>query len=198
MPDAAEPDASITDVQESGSVAPESDEDPDGGTPWWRRWLVAALVLGGLGAAVYVAGDIPKTNGHYGFWSVLPPLIAIVLAFWLQEVVSALFIGIAAGGIIAGQVNIIDAFLLPAIGTEDFALILLVYLWALGGLIGLWTRTGGAIRFAEWAGEKMVTGPKTAKFFTWLMGLLFHQGGTISTVLTGATARPIGDQHDVP
>ena len=197
MPDAAEPDASITDVQESGSVAPESDEDPDGGTPWWRRWLVAALVLGGLGAAVYVAGDIPKTNGHYGFWSVLPPLIAIVLAFWLQEVVSALFIGIAAGGIIAGQVNIIDAFLLPAIGTEDFALILLVYLWALGGLIGLWTRTGGAIRFAEWAGEKMVTGPRTAKFFTWLMGLLFHQGGTISTVLTGATARPIGDQHDV-
>jgi len=197
MPDAPEPDASMTDVQESGSVAPESDEDPDGGAPWWRRWLVAALVLGGLGLAVYFEGDIPKTDGHYGFWSVLPPLIAIVLAFWLQEVVSALFIGIAAGGIIAGQVNIIDAFLLPAIGTEDFALILLVYLWALGGLIGLWTRTGGALRFARWAGEKMVTGPKTAKFFTWMMGLVFHQGGTISTVLTGATARPIGDQHDV-
>ena len=197
MSDAAEPDASMTDVQETGSVAPGSADEPGDGTPWWRRWVVAALVLGGLGAAVYVAGDIPKTDGHYGFWSVLPPLIAIVLAFWLQEVVSALFIGIAAGGIIAGQVNIIDAFLLPAIGTEDFALILLVYLWALGGLIGLWTRTGGALRFAKWAGEKMVTGPKTAKFFTWIMGLVFHQGGTISTVLTGATARPIGDQHDV-
>ena len=197
MSDAAEPNASMTDVQETGSVVPESADEPGDGAPWWRRWLVAALVLGGLGAAVYVAGDIPKTDGHYGFWSVLPPLIAIVLAFWLQEVVSALFIGIAAGGIIAGQVNIIDAFLLPAIGTEDFALILLVYLWALGGLIGLWTRTGGALRFAEWAGEKMVTGPKTAKFFTWIMGLVFHQGGTISTVLTGATARPIGDQHDI-
>ena len=197
MSDAAEPDASMTDVQETGSVVPESADEPGDGAPWWRRWLVAALVLGGLGAAVYVAGDIPKTDGHYGFWSVLPPLIAIVLAFWLQEVVSALFIGIAAGGIIAGQVNIIDAFLLPAIGTEDFALILLVYLWALGGLIGLWTRTGGAMRFAKWAGEKMVTGPKTAKFFTWIMGLVFHQGGTISTVLTGATARPIGDQHDI-
>ena len=197
MSDAAEPDASMTDVQETGSVVPESADEPGDGAPWWQRWLVAALVLGGLGAAVYVAGDIPKTDGHYGFWSVLPPLIAIVLAFWLQEVVSALFIGIAAGGIIAGQVNIIDAFLLPAIGTEDFALILLVYLWALGGLIGLWTRTGGALRFAKWAGEKMVTGPKTAKFFTWIMGLVFHQGGTISTVLTGATARPIGDQHDV-
>jgi Na+/H+ antiporter NhaC len=30
-----------------------------------------------------------------------------------------------------------------------------------------------------------------------MMGILFHQGGTISTVLTGATARPIGDRHDV-
>ncbi|MFB6232045.1 MAG: Na+/H+ antiporter NhaC family protein [Salinibacter sp.] len=199
MSDTADPDTPITDVQETGSAAPDpptSDDASEGG-PWWRRWVVAALVLGGLGAAVYVAGDIPKTDGHYGFWSVLPPLIAIVLAFWLQEVVSALFIGIAAGGIIAGKVNIIDAFLLPAIGTEDFALILLVYLWALGGLIGLWTRTGGALRFAKWAGQKMVTGPKTAKFFTWIMGLVFHQGGTISTILTGATARPIGDQHDV-
>jgi Na+/H+ antiporter NhaC len=156
-----------------------------------------ALILAALAAAVFFAGDIPKSDGHYGFWSILPPLIAIVLAFWLREVVSALFIGIAAGGIISGQVNIIDAFLLPAIGTEDFALILLVYLWALGGLIGLWTRTGGALRFAKWAGKKMVRGPRSAKFFAWIMGLVFHQGGTISTVLTGATARPIGDQHNV-
>ncbi|MDX1585797.1 MAG: sodium:proton antiporter, partial [Balneolaceae bacterium] len=40
-------------------------------------------------------------------------------------------------------------------------------------------------------------GPKSAKFFTWLMGLVFHQGGTISTVLTGATVRPIADKHKV-
>ncbi len=169
MSDSAEPDTSMTDVQETGSSAPKSTDESDNKAPWWRRWIVAALVLGGLGAAVYFAGDIPKTGGHYGFWSVLPPLIAIVLAFWMQEVVSALFIGIAAGGIISGQVNIIDAFLLPAIGTEDFALILLVYLWALGGLIGLWTRTGGALRFAKWAGEKMVRGPRTAKIYTSIM-----------------------------
>jgi Na+/H+ antiporter NhaC len=181
----------------AGADASEADapEDPGGG--WQRRVAVVALVVFGLGGAVYFAGDIPKTDGHYGVWSVLPPLIAIVLAFWMREVVSALFIGIVAGGLISGQVNVVDAFLIPAIGTEDFALILLVYLWALGGLIGLWTRTGGALRFAHWAGERMVRGPRTAKFFTWMLGLLFHQGGTISTVLTGATARPIGDQHDV-
>ena len=192
------PDADVQEPQPS--VADEAPDDPsnepDGGS-WQRRLLVFAVVLLGLGGAVAFAGDIPKTDGHYGFWSILPPLVAIVLAFWMREVVSALFLGIVAGGLISGDVNVVDAFLIPAIGTEDFALILLVYLWALGGLIGLWTRTGGALRFAKWAGARIVQGPRTAKFFTWMMGILFHQGGTISTVLTGATARPIGDRHDV-
>ncbi|SHE75338.1 transporter, NhaC family [Fodinibius roseus] len=146
---------------------------------------------------VIFAGDIPRQGDHFGFWSVLPPLVAIVLAFWTREVVSALFVGIALGGVISGNLNIVQEYLIPSIGTEDFALILLVYLWSLGGLIGIWTRTGGAQKFAAWASDKIVRGPKTAKFFTWLMGLIFHQGGTISTVLTGATVRPITDKHGV-
>jgi len=197
MPDPADIDVETADSSAPTDSAPEDRPDPEASGSWTRRLIVFALVVFGLGGAVYFAGDIPKTNGHYGFWSVLPPFIAIVLAFWMREVVSALFIGIVAGGLISGQVNVVDAFLIPAIGTEDFALILLVYLWALGGLIGLWTRTGGALRFATWAGDRIVRGPKTAKFFAWMLGLLFHQGGTISTVLTGATARPIGDQHRV-
>lgn len=153
---------------------------------------IVAIILG-----VIFAGDLPKYDDHYGIWSVLPPLIAIVLAFWTQEVVSSLFVGIVLGGFISGNINIVDAYLIPSIGTEDFALILLVYLWSLGGLIGIWTRTGGAERFAEWAGKKIVRGPRSAKFFTWMMGLIFHQGGTISTVLTGATIRPISDEQGV-
>ena len=167
------------------------------------QWRAEGLTVGESGTVAFevvAGGTVLRSASTWalpGWFSILPPLITIVLAFWLREVVSALFVGIATGGLIAGRINIIDAFLIPAIGTADFALILLVYLWALGGLIGLWTRTGGALRFAKWAGERMVRGPRTAKFFAWVMGLVFHQGGTISTVLTGATARPIGDRHDI-
>ncbi|MDX1636802.1 MAG: sodium:proton antiporter, partial [Balneolaceae bacterium] len=153
---------------------------------------VIVLVLG-----ILFAGEFPKQEGHYGFWSVIPPLIAIVLAFWTKEVISALFVGVALGGVISGELNIVQGFLIPSIGSEDFALILLVYLWSLGGLIGIWTRTGGAEKFAVWAGSKIVRGRRSAKFFTWLMGIIFHQGGTISTVLTGATVRPVADKHGV-
>ncbi len=162
-----------------------------------RRWIsvIVAVVL--LAAGVGLAGRFPTDGTHYGFWSIVPPIVALVLAFTLRDVIAALFIGIVLGGVISGKLNIVQEFLIPSIGSPSFGLILLVYLWALGGLIGLWTRTGGALRFAEWAGAKVARGPRSAKFFAWAMGMLFHQGGTISTVLTGATVRPVGDRHRV-
>ncbi|MCW9707576.1 Na+/H+ antiporter NhaC family protein [Fodinibius salsisoli] len=161
------------------------------------NWINLAITLLLVVLGVIFAGDFPQFNGHYGWWSVAPPLVAIGLAFWTREVISSLFVGIALGGVISGKLNVVQEFLIPSIGTESFALILLVYLWSLGGLIGIWTRTGGAEKFAHWASERMVRGRKSAKFFTWMMGLVFHQGGTISTVLTGATVRPIADKHKV-
>ncbi|MEX1011826.1 MAG: Na+/H+ antiporter NhaC family protein [Balneolaceae bacterium] len=169
------------------------------GSPENRRKIYTGGLIAILIAGIYTStsGGFIEQDGHFGFWSIVPPLVAILLAFWTREVVSALFIGICLGGVISGQFNIVQSFLIPSIGTESFALILLVYLWSLGGLIGIWTRTGGAETFAKWASGKMVRGPRTAKLFTWIMGLIFHQGGTISTVLTGATVRPVSDKHRV-
>jgi Na+/H+ antiporter NhaC len=163
-----------------------------------QRWLTAAaLVTVVLLLWFFGAGEPPAEGDHLGFWSVLPALTTLALVFVTREVISSLFVGIAVAGIVSGQLNIIQGFLLPAIGSEQYALILLVYLWALGGLIGLWTRTGGAVAFAEWAGARIVTGPRSARFFAWLMGVVFHQGGTISTILAGTTVRPVTDRHRV-
>lgn len=162
-----------------------------------RIYLGAFLVLAVAGVYAGLNEWFPHYGNHYGLWSLAPPFVAIILAFWTREVVSSLFLGICLGGVISGEINVVQGFLIPSIGTESFALILLVYLWALGGLIGIWTRTGGAEKFAIWAGRLIVRGPKTAKLFTWLIALVFHQGGTISTILTGATARPIADKHNV-
>jgi Na+/H+ antiporter NhaC len=161
------------------------------------RWLGVAVGAAVLLAGVWLAGRFPYSGEHYGIWSLAPPIVAVVLAFALRDVVAALFVGIALGGVISGRLNIVQEFLIPSVGSPEFGLILVVYLWCLGGLIGLWTRTGGALRFAEWAGGKIVTGPRSAMVFAWLMGLVFHQGGTISTVLTGTTVRPIADRNRI-
>jgi Na+/H+ antiporter NhaC len=163
-----------------------------------RKWITAGAVVSVLLLLwFFAAGELPEERQHIGIWSVLPALTTLLLVFITREVVSSLFAGIAVAGVVSGQLNIIAGFLIPAIGSEQYALILLVYLWALGGLIGLWTRTGGAVAFAEWAGAGIVRGPRSARFFAWLMGMVFHQGGTISTVLAGTTVRPVTDRQRV-
>lgn len=137
------------------------------------------------------------TSPHFGIYSIFPALITLFLCFYTKNVILALFAGIVAGGLITADYNILNAFLYPSLGSEKYAKILLVYLWALGGLIGIWSRNGGAHYFAEKIGQKFVHDRRTAKMFTWFMGVIFHQGGTVSTVLTGTTVKPICDREKV-
>ena len=135
--------------------------------------------------------------------SLIPALVTIGLAFATRRVIPALFAGILAGSAVVfvttwsfAEANPIANFVLPALGTENFARILIIYLWCLGGLIGMWERTGGALHFANWV-VRGIRGPRSALFFTWVMGLVFHQGGTVSTVLVGSTVKPVADRHRI-
>ena len=137
-----------------------------------------------------------------GWLSLVPALVTITLAFATRQVLLALFAGIVSGGIVLaigggdiGSLNPITNFLLPALGTQGYARILLIYLWCLGGLIGLWEKTGGAQYFADTVGARMARDRKSSLLFAWLLGMVFHQGGTVSTVLTGSTAKPVADLH---
>jgi Na+/H+ antiporter NhaC len=162
-----------------------------------RIYLAGAVILVVIAAGWLSGGALDPDAGHYGWASILPALAVLALVFVTREVVSSLVFGILVGGLVTRAPNVVEAYFLPALATETFAVIILVYFWSLGGLIGIWGRTGGAARFAGWAGERLVRGPRTAKSFTWVLGLIFHQGGSVSTVLTGTTARPLLDRERV-
>lgn len=141
---------------------------------------------------------------EHGILSLLPAGLTLVLAFATRRVLPALFLGIVAGGAVLyastgtlSDLNILDRFLLPALASESYARILLIYLWCLGGLLGVWQRTGAAEHFARTVGERVVTGPRSSLVFAWLVGVIFHQGGTVSTVLTGTTVKPVADRYGV-
>lgn len=165
-------------------------------SPAARGAALAALTFVLL-LVIFRGAPPPPEAGNYGGASMLPAATAILLAFATRQVLFALLMGIVVGGVVVGDVNILERFMLPAIGSEQYALILLVYLWCLGGLLGLWTRTGGAAAFAQRVQATFVKGRRSAKVFAWLMGLVFHQGGTISTVLAGTTVRPVTDSERV-
>lgn len=163
-----------------------------------KEWLwLPAIVF--ILLALFYGIQHPEQVGqeHYGIYSLFPAVVTLFLCFYTKNVILALFTGIVVGGLVTAEYNILNSFLFPSLGSEKFAKILLVYLWALGGLIGIWNRNGGARYFAEWIGKHFVHNRKTAKLFAWFMGLIFHQGGTISTVLTGTTVKPITDREKV-
>ncbi|MCZ6887327.1 MAG: sodium:proton antiporter [Gammaproteobacteria bacterium] len=160
--------------------------------------VVLTVLVAGCGVALLIWWLRPlNVQGHYGAWSLLPAAVTITICFLSRNVILALLMGIFAGGLLIGRLNIIDAFLIPSLGSAQYAQILLVYLWALGGLLGMWNKNGGARYFAESMANRFVRSRVSAKVFAWIMGVVFHQGGTISTVLTGTTVRPISDQHRV-
>ncbi|MFT5484994.1 MAG: Na+/H+ antiporter NhaC [Halieaceae bacterium] len=86
---------------------------------------------------------------------------------------------------------------MPNLASESAAGVLMLYLWLLGGLMGIWSRTGAAQAFAEFMTEHFVRGPRSAMVVAWMLGVVFFQGGSVSTVLVGTTVRPLADANNI-
>ncbi len=134
---------------------------------------------------------------HWGYWSLMPAAVAVILCWLTREPVTALLGGIVSGALILARYDFTGEVLIPSLATTNAATILLLYLWLLGGLMGIWSRTGAAQAFAEFMTVRFVRGPKSAKLVAWMLGVIFFQGGTVSTVLVGTTVKPIADKENI-
>ena len=134
---------------------------------------------------------------HYGIFSLLPAFTAIAFCWLTHEPLAALFLATLSGALMLGHFDYLDAVLLPSFMSKNAVMVLVLYLWLLGGLLGIWSRTGAALAFANWAARSFVRGPRSARLTAWLLGILFFQGGTISTVLVGTTVKPLSDKQKV-
>ena len=159
-----------------------------------EEFAVATVTRDGQATQVYYR---LTAQYHWGYWSLLPAVVAVLLCWVTREPVPALLGGIVSGALILGQYDLTGQVLIPALATTNAAGILLLYLWLLGGLMGIWSRTGAAQAFAEFMTVRFVRGPKTAKLVAWMLGVIFFQGGSMSTVLVGTTVKPIADKENV-
>ena len=155
-------------------------------------------------SAVRMEDGAPRTfyyqliaKHHWGFWSLLPAVVAVLLCWLTREPVTSLLGGIVSGALVLSRYDFTGEVLVPSLATTSSAGVLLLYLWLLGGLMGIWSRTGAAQAFAEFMTVRFVRGPRSAKLVAWCLGVIFFQGGTVSTVLVGTTVKPIADNEKV-
>lgn len=128
-----------------------------------------------------------------GFVSVLPPLIAIVLAFWTRDTILSLGIACVigvflAGGGLLGFPNLMK----KALGNEGFSWIFLLEIF-IGILIAFFQRTGAIQSFAEIIGKRERSRNQIG-IMTWFMGLFVFFSDYFSPVFVGTTMRKVTDK----
>ena len=162
--------------------------------PVTEEYVTVAETIDGQTRTAYYRLEAKR---HFGWWSLMPALVAVLLCWLTKEPVTALLGGIVSGAFILGSYDITGEVLVPSVATTSSAAIVVLYLWLLGGLMGVWSRTGAAQAFAQFMTVNFVRGPRTAKLVAWSLGVIFFQGGTVSTVLVGTTVRPIADKERI-
>ncbi len=146
-------------------------------------------------------GKVAVESNYYAtFVSLLPPILAILLALLTKEVYSSLFIGIVLAGLfsanfnpVAAMDNVLGTGLIGAVsGTAG----IFVFLVVLGILVALINKAGGSAAFGAWA-EKNIKSRTGAMFATFILGVLIFIDDYFNCLTVGSVMRPVSDRHKI-
>ena len=142
---------------------------------------------------------------QYGFWSVVPPILTIVLALVTKNVFFSLLIGIFTSSMVlcggAPLTGLNDAFysFIHTFESSGNTITLISFL-LIGALIYLIEKSGGVEGFTEVMLKKraLIKTKRGANIFTWLLGIIIFTSGSLSCMVTGSVSRPFNDALKVP
>ena len=132
-------------------------------------------------------------------WSVLPPIITIVLALWTKEVYMSLIIGIFSGALLFTGGNILESILTMFTVMSDKVgsnVNILVFLVILGILVAAISRSGATRAYGEWA-SKTIKGQRSALLLTALLGIVIFIDDYFNCLTVGTVMRPVTDKLKV-
>ena len=138
------------------------------------------------------------------FWSLLPPIVAIVLALISKEVYSSLFLGCLVGALLYTQFSPWDTAV--ALVGADYGIIsvladnsnmgIIVFLVVLGIMVDLMNKGGGSEAFGRWATHS-VKSRAGAQLMTMLLGVLIFVDDYFNCLTVGAVMRPVTESHKI-
>lgn len=140
-------------------------------------------------------------EGNYGLWSLVPPILAIVLCIVLKEALISLIIAVLVGATILNSGNI-------WVGLENTANIMIeqvadswnasiiLFFFVVGGLMGMIFFSGGGQAFLESISKK-ANNSKMAQIFAWLGGIVVFIDDYANSAFIGNLFRPLSDKYYV-
>ena len=136
---------------------------------------------------------------HYGIWSVLPPLLAILLAMLTRRVIPSLLMGVFAAALVltdgnpfAAVVRCITTDLISSLRDPDHVRVF-AFTLLMGAMVGVIHRSGGMRGLVDLL-RPFATNRRRGQVITWLMGLIIFFDDYANTLLLGTTFRPVTDR----
>ena len=168
---------------------------------------VSVIALFVLSLLITQAPATDNPAAKFGILTLLPPIVAISLAFITKETILSLFVGVFIGEFMlcVNDLNIIssavNAFL--AIGNEVISCMadpwnagIILQCLLIGGVIQLITKMGGAKALADSLAKRANT-PRKAQLSTWFLGLCVFFDDYANSLIVGPIMRPVMDKLKV-
>ena len=175
-----------------------------------KRFLPFLVVFVALTAitmtVAFAEGEAEYVSNFYASpLSLLPPVIAIILALITKEVYSSLFVGILVGGLLYANFNP-ELTIMTMFFNEDGGMIykisdswnagILVFLVILGIMVALMNKAGGSTAFGNWAKSHIKT-RVGGQLSTMLLGVLIFVDDYFNCLTVGSVMLPVTDGHRV-
>ena len=151
-------------------------------------------------------GELVQTATPFAgtFWSLLPPIVAIVLALISKEVYSSLFLGCLVGALLYTHFAPWDTIValvgadygIVSVLADSYNMGIIVFLVTLGIMVDLMNKGGGSEAFGRWA-KKTVKSRAGAQLMTMLLGVLIFVDDYFNCLTVGAVMRPVTESHHI-
>ena len=164
--------------------------------------LLVVLGISYKDAPILIEGATTPFAGT--FWSLLPPIVAIVLALISKEVYSSLFLGCLVGALLVSNYAPWETLVQLVEGNNGIVttvsdagnIAIIVFLVVLGIMVDLMNKTGGSEAFGRWA-KKAVKTRAGAQLMTMLLGVLIFIDDYFNCLTVGAVMRPVTESHHI-
>ncbi len=151
--------------------------------------------------------DVAKNAELYGIWTLIPPVVAIALAFITKDVILSLFIGVFSGTYMIAimQHDLFSSLVRAVVGITERVIGSMADSWnagimlqvlTIGGVVALITRMGGTKAVAEYLAKKAKTGV-SAQIYTWVMGIFVFFDDYANALIVGPVMRPVTDRFKI-
>ena len=172
--------------------------------------FVSTLMVLLMSSSIVLATEsdvVVMNSADFGIWTLVPPLVAIILAFISKNVVISLFIGALSGCFMLqiGDRSIFGAIVHSFLDFVQIALNSLADPWnagiilqvlVIGGVINLVSKMGGARAVAEALAKKAKT-PRSAQIITWLLGVFVFFDDYANSLIIGPIMKPVADKMKI-